>query len=125
MRVLPYYRDPILPELIAFGRKRSVQHVSQAEIDALIAKSLPIYDALYEGGEAPPPPAVAISCGGSVAYTASAVSAGIEAAKYAAWAIGEYAAEHEDEMFDEVRDAAMAAEEKYQAKLLKEFFHLK
>src|SRR5690349_2291419 len=70
-RLLTYWRNPILLEMITLGEARSVREVSQDEIDKLCDKSTKWLDSIYPGYDRPSALAFAISACGVIVFTKS------------------------------------------------------
>ncbi len=119
-RLLPFFANLGLEELITFGESRCTGKVDKRELEALRNPSCDLYDALYPGFGDPSPEVCALSAVSSVAFTESALTAAVHAADFAASAIAKSAAiAGPDDEYDPTFDAVYAAESEEQMKLLK------
>jgi hypothetical protein len=127
-RLLTYWRNPILLELIALGEARSVREVAQDEIDKLCNRSTKSYDNSFNDFDDPSAETFAIGACGEVAFTKADLTAAIGAADFAAEAIAQRAAEkvHDinapDSEYDKTFRAEFADERMHQERLLTSMF---
>lgn len=112
--------DPIMSELIGFGRRRATgdwDEYSLVELRGRVNK----HHHLFQGGCAPSVAALALSSAGEVAFTESSETAAINALGFAASAFAQHVAENEgQDDYDDVYEATYAKERMEQFQLLVE-----
>lgn len=89
-RLVCIWDDPSLRELLSFARERICRDVTQEELDAWRDRFDPVYDSLYPGYGDPSFQTLCIAAVGEVLFTASPLTAAINAANFAAEAMGKH-----------------------------------
>lgn len=114
--------DAIYPRLLEFAGGRASGPPPDAQLAALRADAVRLYDALYPGYGSPSATVLALTAAGEAAFTESALDAAINASVAAAEALASSAAAAvDDARYDDVREATYRAERRAQLELLGKF----
>jgi hypothetical protein len=120
---LSHFTDPIINELLAAGRARSIGNMHAAQVAALRERSERVCNSLYPGYGDPSELALAVGTAGELAFTDSGLLAAINSTEFVAEAAGKLAASTaSDGDYDAIYESAYSSERARQFEYLKCYF---